>query len=168
MKHKAAFIVFVSLIICCGAQAQTNGKKPEVEFKSISVKRVDISKQTADANLTVEVKNPGPALRVKDAEYKIRLNDKQLAEGKYDKEIKLPASSTTTLEVPLTVNLRALPGVTWNFLWEGLTLRYDADTEFVVSFLSFNSGKIKTTFTGKQPLSGLLSSTYEKIKEQLK
>lgn len=168
MRHKFVLATFITLALCCVAQAQTNDTKPAVEFKSISVKRVDIGKQTADANLTVEVKNPGPALKVKDAEYKIRLNDKQMAEGKYDKEIHLPASSTTTLEVPLTINLRALPGVTWNFLWEGMTLRYDADTEFVVSIFSFNSGKIKTIFTGKQPISGLLSSVYEKIKEHVK
>jgi LEA14-like dessication related protein len=168
MKHKTVLVIFISLMICCGAQAQTASKKPEVEFKGISIKRVDLSKQTADANLTVEVKNPGPALRIKDAEYKIRINDKQLAEGKYDKEINLPASSTSTLEVPVTVNLMALPGVTWNFLWDGMTLHYDADTEFVVSVFAFNSGKIKTTFTGKQPLSGLLSSIYEKVREQLK
>lgn len=167
MKHSVALVTFISLMICCVAEAQTASAKPDVEFKSISVKRVDLGKQTADAILTVEVKNPGPALRVKDTQYRIRVNDTEIAEGKYDKEINLPARSTTTLDIPVTVNLLALPAATWNFMWDGLTLRYDADTEFVVSVLSLNSGKIKTTFTGRQPLSSLLSSVYQKIKEQV-
>lgn len=167
MRHRVALVTFISLIICGTIQAQTNSTQPAVEFKAISIRHVDFSKQTADADLTVEIQNPGPALTVKDAEYRIRLNDQHIAEGKYGKEIRLPARSATTLKIPLTVNLRALPGATWNFLWDGLTLRYDADTEFVVSVLSFNSGKIKTTFTGKHPLSSLLTSLYEKIKEQV-
>lgn len=168
MKRRSVSVALITLLLSSLTIAQTAGKKPSVEFKNISIKGVDLSKQTADANLTVEIKNPGPALTIKDAEYKIKINDTQIAEGKYDKEIRLPAASTTTMDIPLTVNLHALPGVTWNFIWDGMTLRYDADTEFVVSVLSFNSGKIKTTFSGKQPLSSLLSSLYQKIKEQVK
>src|SRR6266545_3560218 len=87
--------------------------KPEVRLKGVSVKSVDWNKRTAEAELEIAIDNPGPAFKVKDLSYQLKLNDKQAAEGKYDKEIDVPAESSAVFDLPCSVDLSALPGVAW-------------------------------------------------------
>ncbi len=141
--------------------------QPEVEFKRIRIHTVSLSDKKAEATVTLEIKNPGAPLKLKDASYRLKLNDEYVADGKLEKEVALPAQAATTLDMPLTINLNALPGAAWGFLSNSLTLRYDVETEFVVSLFGLDSGKMRLNYNGEETMKSLLAALYEKIKEQL-
>jgi LEA14-like dessication related protein len=168
MKHKirAATISLIVLILSA-LTAQAQEAKPAAEFRGVAINQINWLKQTADATVTVEITNPGPALKLKDVDYRLKFNDEQVAEGKSDKEFDLSAASKTSIELPLTINLRALPSAAWNAVTDSMTLHYEIDTGFTVALFSINSGKIKTTFTGDVPMSKIISALSYKIKQAL-
>ncbi|HKY04981.1 MAG TPA: LEA type 2 family protein [Blastocatellia bacterium] len=157
------FIVAVS----SGARAAED-KKPQVTLKRVTVNRVDLSKQTAEATVSVEVDNPGSAFKIKDVSYRLKLNDRKVAEGKHKNEIKVAAASRTQIDVPITVDLRAIPGVTWATISDGFVINYVLETEFTVPVFAFFNHKVKTSFAGDLPLSSLMSTLPGSIKDFLK
>src|SRR5690242_851001 len=95
-KIMAALVVLVALV---GA-ARAEDKQPAVKLKGIALKRLDVKSLTADATVSIEIENPGPAFTVKEATYRLKLNGEEAAEGKRDEEINVAAQSTTTVELP--------------------------------------------------------------------
>ena len=156
------------LVVLCFAQVfASEGKKPTVHLKAFSIERIDWSKRAAETKLSIVIENPGPALKLKDLSYRLKLNDKQAAEGKYEREIKLAAESKTTLDLPCSVDLSALPGVAWGIIARGFDVRYELETEFTVPVLSQLSPRIKTSFGGDLSLVETVSGWTAQIKERV-
>ncbi|HXG91503.1 MAG TPA: LEA type 2 family protein [Blastocatellia bacterium] len=147
IKATRIAIAFVIVATHAGA-ALADDKKPQVTLKSISINKVNLSARTADLIIYLEIENPGAAFNLKDVSYKLRLNGENAAEGKHQKEIKIPARSTVAVDMPLTVNLAAIPAVTWNAITSGFKLHYDLDTEFTVPVFALFNHKVKTAFNG--------------------
>ena len=165
----ALFIVVASLSAARPALAtsQSDGKKPKVTLKKIALNRVDWSNRAADAIVSVEIENPGPEFKIKDVSYKLKLNGQTAAQGKYKNEIKVPSASSVTIGVPVTVNLSALPAITWSTVSEGLKMNYELEAEFTVPVFAFFHHKVKTAFSGELTPESLMSSMSSKVKEQL-
>jgi len=142
-------------------------KKPQVHLKGISIKSIDWWNKTARTELSILVDNPGPAVKLKELHYRLKLNDQQAAEGKYDKEIELPARASTAVELPCVIDLSSVPGVTWSVISEGFDVRYQFDTEFTVPLFPPLSPKIKTTINGDLSLSDTVSGWSARIKERI-
>ena len=140
-----------------------SGKGPEVSLKAISVNSVDLYEQSADLTVYLEVQNPGPEFTLKDISYKLKLNGQEAARGKQQKDIKIPAASTTSVDMPLIVDLAALPSVTWAGVTGGFKLRYDLDAEFTVPVFVLFNHKVKTAFGGDLTLGDALTSVKDKI-----
>jgi LEA14-like dessication related protein len=145
----------------------TDHKKPDVKLKSIAINRLDWSNRVADATVTVEINNPGSEFKVRDVSYRLKLNGQVAAKGKYKNEVKVPAASSITLDVPITVNLSALPAVSWTTVSEGLKMSYEMDAEFTVPVFAFFNHKVKTAFTGELTRGSLMSSMSSKVREQV-
>lgn len=161
-------IVFSALILAaCSIAAQAQDKKPDAQLKRIALHSIDWWNQTADAIVTVEITNPAIALKLKDVGYHLRLNGAQVAEGKLNREIHLAAASTTDVDLPVTVNLRALPAAVWNMITGGLLLHYEVEAEYAISVFGINTDRLKTAFSGNVPVMKALSSLSEKIKEKM-
>ncbi len=162
------------LIAICGAtlcaadgNKANKDKKLPFELKQIAFKGFDLSRQTADGIATVELKNPGGAFKLTNVSYKLKLNDHQVAEGKYEKELEIPAGGDVTLELPFTVAITSIPGVAWNTITDSLTLRYEFETEFTIPLFASFSHTQQSSFKGDLPLGEAFTSLSNRLKEKL-
>jgi len=142
-------------------------KKLDVHLKGAAVEQVDWAKGTAQTRLVIEIENPGPGFNVKDLSYRLKLNDKQAAEGKYDRDIAVPAHASTEFELPCTVDLTALPGVAWRIISGGFDVQYALETEFTVPILPSLSPRFTRSIEGEFSLVRTVSGWTTKIKEHL-
>jgi LEA14-like dessication related protein len=162
--------VAVAFLIAVVLPAQTRAleeNKPAVHLKGVSIKAVDWDKRTAETGLSIAIDNPGPAFKLKDLSYRLKLNDKQAAEGKYDKDIDVPANSSATFELPCSVDLSALPGVGWAVVAGGFDVHYELETEFTIPLFASLSPRIKTSIGGDLSLAGTVSGWTARIKERI-
>jgi LEA14-like dessication related protein len=165
VRYTKRLFTFSALIIAvCSIAAAAQDKKPTAQLKRVSINSVDWWNQTADATVTVEIANPAIAMRVRDVGYHLRLNGAQVAEGKLQREIHLAAASTTDIDLPVTVRLRALPSAIWNIITDGLTLRYEVEAEYALSVFGINTEKMKIAFGGDVAVMKAISET---IKEKV-
>lgn len=158
---------FVSEARPAPASRAADNKKPDVKLKSVALNGVDWDNNAADAIISVEINNPGSEFKVKDVTYRLKMNGQVTAEGKYKKEVKVPAASSVTIDLPITVNLSALPAVTWSTVTEGLKLSYELDAEFTVPVFAFFNHKVKASLSGELTPGSVMSSLSNRVKERL-
>jgi LEA14-like dessication related protein len=167
MLNLVKAIVITSLLACAPAGVTQQYEKPKVELKAISIQSVDWSKRTANTTVSIEIDNKGPAFKLKDLSYRLKVNGTQAAEGKHDKEVDVAAESKTTVGVPCVVDLTALPGLTWSAISSGFDVSYELETEFTVPLFGSLGPRIQNTFKGDLSLSASLSSISSRIKDRL-
>lgn len=142
-------------------------KKPAVHLEGVSIERIDWEKKLAETRLTIAIDNPGPSFALRDLKYRLKLNDKEAAEGKYESVVRVPGHSKTSLELPCSVDLKMLPVALWSFIAGGFETHYEFETEFTIPiFPSFNP-TIKRSISGDMSLAASVSGWTAKIKEQL-
>lgn len=166
LKSRVAVAFLIAVVLPAQIRALEENK-PAVHLKGISIKAVDWNKRTAETELSIAIDNPGPAFKLKDLSYRLKLNDKQAAEGKYDKDIEVPANSSATFELPCSVDLSALPGVAWAVVAGGFDVHYELETEFTVPLFASLSPRIKTSIGGDLSLAGTVSGWTARIKERI-
>ena len=162
--------VMAAVLLVVVSSAHTRAleqNKPAVHLTGVSIKTVDWNSRTAQTELSIAIDNPGPAFKLKDLSYQLKLNEKQAAEGKYDKEIEVPAQSSATFELPCKVDLSALPGVAWAVVAGGFDVHYELETEFTVPLFPPLSPRIKTSIGGDLSLVGTVSGWAARIKERI-
>lgn len=163
----AAITAVVIICVSTPPAHAVESEKPKVRLKGLSFKSIDWANQTAQTELSVVVDNPGPALKLRDLTYRLKLNDKQAAEGKYNKEIELPSRASKTVELPCAIDLSAIPGVAWSVIAGGFDVHYQFDTEFTVPIFPSLSPRIKTSINGELSLTETVSGWSARIKERI-
>jgi len=163
---RASFVLVLVVTILIAPVFALEGTRPVVQLKGVSVEGVDWNNRSAQTKLSIAIDNPGPAFQIKDLSYRLKLNDKQAAEGKYDKAIQVPAHASTTLELPCDVDLSALPGAAWGVIASGFEVHYELETEFTVPLPMLNP-RVKTSLGGDLSLAATVSGWSAKIKESL-
>lgn len=166
LKSRAA-VAFLVVVVSPAQTRALEENKPTIHLKGVSIKAVDWKTRTAETELSIAIDNPGPAFKLKDLSYRLKLNDKQAAEGKYDKAIEVPAGSRATFELPCSVDLSALPGVAWAVVAGGFDVHYELETEFTLPLFPLLSPRIKTSIDGDLSLAGTVSGWTARIKERL-
>jgi LEA14-like dessication related protein len=162
---RVAVASLLTLLLAAQAPALQE-KKPRLQLKGFSIKAVDWSNRTAEAELLIAIDNPGPAFKVKDLNYRLKLNEKQAAEGKYDKPIEVPADSRATFDLPCSVDLSALPGVAWAVITGGFDVHYELETEFTVPLFASLSPRVKSSIVGDLSLAQTVNGWTARIKER--
>lgn len=165
-KSIRSTIALLIVIACAGLAHAGDDKQPSVKLKGIALKSFTLSNQTAETTVSIEIDNPGPEFKIKDASYCLKLNQRQAAEGKRDEEITVPAAGSITVDLPVTVNLAELPGVTWSTIIDGLTVNYELETEFTVPVFALFNHTVKTSFKGDLPLGQMILSLPGILKER--
>jgi LEA14-like dessication related protein len=161
-------VAVILLALAPAAQAQTvEDKKPAVHLMGVSIESVDWNKRTAETKLSIEVENTGPAFKLKDLSYRLKLNDKQAGEGKYEQEITVPAGSSATFDLPCSVDLSAIPGIAWGIIAGGFDVHYELEAEFTLPIFPPLSPRIKTAIGGDISLASTVQGWTAKIKERL-
>lgn len=166
LKSRAAVAFLIAVVLPAQTRALDENKLA-VHLKGVSIKAVDWKNRTAETQLSIAIDNPGPAFKLKDLSYRLKLNEKQAAEGKYDKDIEVPANSSATFELPCSVDLSALPGVAWAVVAGGFDVHYELETEFTVPLFASLSPRIKTSITGDLSLAESVSGWTARIKERM-
>jgi LEA14-like dessication related protein len=85
-------------------------EEPAITLKEIHVRQISLT----DASLVFvgEIRNPNRyELRLKSLDYTVYLNDRETGGGALQKEISVPASSTTSVEIPVTARFGSLGGI---------------------------------------------------------
>jgi len=167
LKSTRTAIALLIILACASVTEAAQDKKPTVKLKGIAVKQIDLADQIAETTVSIEIENPGPAFKVKDASYRLKLNGQLTAEGKHNEEIQVPAASTATVELPVTVNLAALPAVTLSAITDGLNLSYEIETQFTVPLFAMFNHKVKTAFKGDLPVGDTLISLPGKLVDRI-
>jgi len=140
---------------------------PVLTVKHVAVDSIDLAKRTLGLKVSVNIENPAPAFTLKELRYTVKLNDEDAAEGKYDKEVRVPGGSKFDLELPLTVKLSSLPSVSWNAVTEGFKLKYRLHTEATIPLFSSISHKLKNDSVGELALDDALAKWYARIKDRI-
>lgn len=142
-------------------------KKPAVHLKGASIEGVDWSKRTAETKLSIEIENAGPAFKLKDLNYRLKLNDTQAGEGKYEHEISVPAESSAIFELPCSVDLSAVPGIAWGIVAGGFDVHYELEIDFTLPLFPALNPRIKTAIGGDFSLASTASGWTAKIKDRM-
>jgi LEA14-like dessication related protein len=166
-KSIRSIIALLVVMVCAGLAQAGDDKKPSVKLKGIALKSFTLSNQTAETTVSIEIDNPGPEFKIKEASYHLKLNQRKAAAGKRDEEITVPAAGSITVELPVTVNLAELPGVTWATILDGLNVNYELETAFTVPVFALFNHKVKQSFNGDLPLGQMILSLPGMLKEQL-
>lgn len=167
LKSTRTTVALLIFLTCAAATQAAQDKKPTVKLKGIAVKHITLADQTAETTVSIEIQNPGPGFKIKDASYQLNLNGRPAAEGKHTEEIHVPAESTVTVDLPVTLHLSALPAVTWSTVTDGLKLNYELETEFTIPLLAMFDHKIKTAFKGDLALGDKLVSLPDKLVDRI-
>jgi LEA14-like dessication related protein len=163
-------VILLALVLAAPAQTLSEtaaGKHPAVHLKGVRVESVDWTKRTAETKLSIEIENSGPAFKLKDLSYRLKLNDKQAGEGNYEQDITVPAGSNTMLDLPCSVDLSAVPGIAWLIIAGGFDVHYELDAEFTLPIFPTFSPRIKTAIGGDLSLTSTVQGWTAKIKDQI-
>jgi LEA14-like dessication related protein len=144
----------------------SEANKPQVVLKNINFDKFDLWKKTVEMIAVVEIKSQGVALKLRDVNYKLKLNDNPVGEGKYE-ELEIPATEKVEVKLPFTLDLTSLPGVTWDMITESFTLRYEIETEFTIPLFANLKTSQKTSFKGDLPIGEAVYSLSKKFKEKI-
>lgn len=160
-------VAFLFALVWSAHAFTVDEKKPRLQLTGVSIKSVDWRNRTAETELIIAIDNPGPAFKVKDLSYRLKLNEKQAAAGKYDRPIEVRADSKSVFELPCSVDLSALPGVAWAVIAGGFDVHYELVTEFTVPLFASLSPRIMTSIVGDLSLAQTVSGWTARIKERI-
>ena len=102
LRKMTLFLVAVLLLAGCTGLFF---EEPTITLKEIHVRQLSLT----DASLVfvAEIQNPNSyELRLKSLDYTIHLNDRETGGGSLQKEISVPASSSASVEIPVSCPLR--------------------------------------------------------------
>ena len=149
------------------AQEKAAEEKPDFKVKSVKLNGIDWSNKTADTTVLIVITNPGVGFKLTDLNYKLKMNETSFAEGKYDKEVQIPAKGEAEIELPFTIDLTTIPIVAWNSIKDSLTLHYEIEAEFKIPLFTFLTSSQKTSFKGDFSLTEALPELPAKVKEKI-
>lgn len=98
-----ALIVLFSLIISCsGVRDAVDVSRPEIDLQSVEIQNLTF--KTVDLVFNMGVRNPNTIpIRLSRLDYTLFLNDRQFLKGERGNPVTIGANSTTTVDIPLTV-----------------------------------------------------------------
>jgi LEA14-like dessication related protein len=107
-----AVLVGYLTLLGCGVRQLTKGElqPPEVRLKGLGLHPP--SQQGWPLVCILAVENPNPmTIKVLGYDYEVRVEGQSLAQGETNKSITLPAQGEATVEVPVLLKLKTLPGL---------------------------------------------------------
>jgi LEA14-like dessication related protein len=102
-----------AILLCAWLLAGCAGlffEEPVITLKEIHVQQLSLT----DASLVfvAEIRNPnGYDLRLKSLDYTVHLNGREAGGGSLKREVSVPASSSSPVEIPVTARFGSLGGV---------------------------------------------------------
>ena len=131
-------------------------KLVSVSVREVVLEAIDFRDQTARMSIALDVKNPLP-LKLKDFDYRLRLFGLEAISGDYDGEMKLGGKRPLRINLPVRLNLRAIPQIVWSAFRNGGQLKFDLDTAFTLPLFVIEK-RFDKKFSGDVPLKSLVDA----------
>jgi LEA14-like dessication related protein len=113
MHRRNVTILFCVLLItgCAGLFFE----EPTITLKEIHVRQISLT--DASIVFVAEILNPNSYdLRLKSLDYTVHLNGREAGDGSLQKEIPVPASSSVTVEIPVSARFGGLGGIAITYI----------------------------------------------------
>jgi len=126
-RRNLTILFFVLLITGC---AGLFFEEPTIILKEIHVQQISLT----DASLVfvAEIQNPnGYELRLKSLDYTVHLSGREAGDGSLQKEVSVPASSSTPIEIPVSARFGGLGGIARTYI-SGQELPYRLEGKALV------------------------------------
>jgi LEA14-like dessication related protein len=126
-RRNATILLGVLLITGC---AGLFFEEPTITLKEIHVQQISLT----DASLVfvAEIQNPNSyELRLKSLDYTVHLSGREAGDGSLQKEISVPASSSTPIEIPVSARFGGLGGIARTYI-SGQELPYRIEGKALV------------------------------------
>ena len=129
----------------------------QLKVGEITLESIDFRNQTADLTVGLDVANGLIPVSLKDFDYRLRLADRDLIEGRHNGTLKVGGRKASRVNLPLTVNLRSIPNVVWSAFTNRGRLRYELDSAFTLP-LFVTEKRFDQSFSGEVPLRSLVDA----------
>ena len=126
-RRNLTILFFVLLITGC---AGLFFEEPTITLKEIHVQQISLT----DASLVfvAEIQNPNSyELRLKSLDYTVHLSGREAGDGSLQKEVSVPASSSTPIEIPVSARFGGLGGIARTYI-SGQELPYRLEGKALV------------------------------------
>jgi LEA14-like dessication related protein len=156
--------LFVMLALAAGASAQRRvpiermGERVvQIKVGEITLESIDFRNQTARLSLALDVANGFVPVSLKDFDYRLRLNGQETIEGYHDGTLRIGGRKSSRVNLPLTVNLRSIPGTVWSAFRNRGQVAYELDTAFTLPLFVMEK-RFDQSFAGEVPLRSLVDA----------
>lgn len=161
---RSAFILALCLLALATSAAAQNrlpnddysDKLISVNVREVILEAIDFRDQTARMSIALDVKNPLP-LKLKDFDYRLRVYGLEAISGDYDGEMKLGGKRPLRINLPVRLNLRAIPQIVWSAFKNNGQLKFDLDTAFTLPLFVIEK-RFDKKFSGEVPLRSLVDA----------
>jgi hypothetical protein len=134
-----------------------NAVNVQIKVGEITLESIDFRNQTARLNIGLDVANGLIPVSLKDFDYRLRLADQDLIEGRHPGTLRVGGRKASRVSLPLTVHLRSIPNVVWSAFTNRGQLRYDLDSAFTLP-LFVTEKRFDQSFSGEVPLRSLVDA----------
>ena len=159
----ALVLTVFAFAFSCGAAAQNRLPKIDVgsslvkmKVGDITLESINFNNQTARMSIGLDIQNTFVPVNLKDFDYRLSLFNQDVIEGNYG-DLKLNGRKPTRLNLPVTVNLRSIPGVLWTAFHSRGQIKYSLDTGFTLP-LYVTEKRFDKNFAGEVPLKSLVDA----------
>lgn len=129
----------------------------QIKVGEITLESINFRDQTARLNVGLDVANGLIPVSLKDFDYRLRLADSDLIEGRHNGTLKVGGRKSSRVNLPMTVHLRSIPNVVWSAFTNRGQLRYDLDSAFTLP-LFVTEKRFDQSFSGEVPLRSLVDA----------
>lgn len=154
MKHsiiKLLLLLFTMTLISCAELAKhADTIKPTAKLTGTRLANINFEQVDLVFDLAVENKNP-VSLNLAGLDYELKIENQSLVSGTTAQAIKLKASSTSPIQLPITLkfnDLKNLPGELWN----KDNIAYQLKSQFNVDLPVIGNYAIPVTNKGELPV----------------
>lgn len=129
----------------------------KVKLGEVTLQRINFRDQTADLSIGFDISNSFIPVSLKDFDYSLSFFNNEVISGQYDGVLKLNGRRSTRVEMPVTVNLRSIPGVVWSAFRNRGNLSYDLETGFTLP-LVVTEKRFDLNTSGEVPVKTLVDA----------
>jgi LEA14-like dessication related protein len=129
----------------------------QIKVGEITLESINFRDQTARLSLGLDVANGLIPVSLKDFDYRLRLADRDLIEGRHNGTLRVGGRKASRVNLPVTVNLQSIPSVVWSAFTNRGRLRYDLDSAFTLP-LFVTEKRFDQSFSGEVPLRSVVDA----------
>ncbi len=139
-----------------GGIERMGGDLVNLQVSEITLESIDFRDQTASLSVGLDTSTPLP-VSLKDFDYRLSLFDSEIIQGRHDGSFKIGGRRGSRVDLPVVVNLRAIPSIVWNAFSNRGQVRYQLDTAFTLPLFVFER-RFDKSFDGEVPLRSLVDA----------